>query len=391
MRVARRRKMKKIIKYLLLGIGLFLISDKLVHASNTFLLEKDPNGLTYKIIKGNRVFRLYFNLVKDRESGELVYCLEPGVALSEEWYQEWNEWDYAKLNLSEKQKKFITKVAYFGYNYQNHENLSYYYAAQLLIWESIIPEDWEIYYTEKLGGLKVNWFQKEREEILSLIEKDNKLPTFAYQEFTINQKESLNLEDKNQVLEQYNLKENLNIESIKKGNKLYIKAKNHKENKLEFIKEYSGNSIKFYSREDGQNVMRRGKLEDQTFFVTLKTYQPQIIIHKTDEIGNPLSEVEFQLYAGEVIQDKEGNKIFDKDERITKKKTDGKGILIFENLYDGNYCILETKTKEGYILSKKPICIEISQENSKKNIKWTNEKRNKTLSSKKKMLKQTKF
>ena len=137
--------MKKIIKLLLIGCGFFYIFKNNVKAK-TFELEASPEQVTYMIEKGPHKFQLYFHLIRDRETKEYVYCLEPGIALSSEEYEELKEIEYSKLNLSEEIIDEITHIAYFGYNDTTHQNRNYYYAAQLLIWEKIIPEDWRIYY-----------------------------------------------------------------------------------------------------------------------------------------------------------------------------------------------------------------------------------------------------
>lgn len=371
--------MKKILKYCLIGLGLFLIGQKQSLASNLFELEKDPSGLTYKIEKSERTVRLWFMLVKDRQTGELIYCLEPGVALSEEEYHEWDEWDYAKMNLTEEQKDFITKVAYFGYGYKNHNHLYYYYAAQLLIWEKIIPNDWHIYYTERLGGEKVNWFLEERKEILALIEQDNIMPSIQNQTFEWNNQDLLTIKDTNEVLKDYKLTTKTNLSVTKNESQLEIKSNSKEQQTLSFEKEYLGSPLKFYSREDGQNIMRRGKLKSKTFQITLKPYQLELEIEKRNEEQEPLSNVSFALIANEEIKDSRGNIKYQKGDIIKNLTTDEKGIARLSKLWEGNYCLKETKTPINYQSLEKPICFELNKENNKKVLKIINKKKTQNL------------
>lgn len=364
---------------MLVGIGLFMTLEKLTHASSEFKLERDPSGLTYKIKRTDKTVRLNFMLVKDRETGELVYCLEPGVALSENTYNEWEEWDYAKVNLTEEQKDFITKVAYFGYGYQDHTNLYYFYAAQLLIWEKIIPKDWDIYYTEVLGGDRVNWFQEEREEILRLIKRDETMPSMQKKVIEWNQNGTLILTDENRVLEDYHLKTGTDWTVEQEGNQLKIQSTTATEQTLVFEKNYEGKPLKFYSREDGQNLIRKGKLMDKQFEITLKPYQIDLEIQKTDEEQNPLENVQFELYASSEIRDNNQNLLYLENEKIADLKTDRDGKASLKNLWDGNYCLIETQTNENYEILKEPICFELNKQKNHEVIPLTNQKKKQKL------------
>lgn len=345
--------MKKIIKYILIGCSAFLILKNITKAKNQFELEIDPNNWTYIIEKGPHKFQLYFHLVRDNETNELVYCLEPGVALSNEIYEELNEMEYEKLNLTEEEKNFITKIAYYGYNEQNHNHLNYYYAAQLLIWEKIIPEDWNIYFTDHLGGTPINPFTKEQQEILSLITEDEKLPSIANQTFEWLKTNSLNLIDTTNSLEGYQLVSQNKVEVKKEGNELQIKNPQGKEITLEFQKDYIGSPLKFYYRSDGQNVLKRGSLTPKKFQIYLHPYETEVEIHKINEYQNNIEGVEFQLY------NKETHKL------IKNLITNEQGLIKLSNIELGDYCLKEISTPKEYILNPKEICFNLSKEQKK--------------------------
>lgn len=371
--------MKKILKYLLIGGSLFLYFKKIVYANSEFQLENDPTNLTYKIETNERTKRLYFMLVKEKQTQDLVYCLEPGVNLSNESYEELKEWDYQKLNLTENQKDFITKVAYFGYHYPEHQQLSYYYAAQLLIWENIIPSEWKIYYTDSLDGQKVELFQKEREEILNLINLDETLPDFANKTITWNNNETLKLEDTSNQLSKFRHQsvKDWNIEQ--EQNQLWIKTTSKETITLEFEKTYEGEDLKFYYREDGQNILKRGKLKNQQFSLKLIPYHLQIQVKKIDESQKPIQDVEFQMIAKEDIKNYQNKIKIPKGEVIATLKTDNQGIAVLDGLEQGSYCLKEIFAPKEYQQITQPICFELKKEIMNKTITVTNYKKTQNL------------
>jgi len=315
-----------------------------IKAKNTFNLVEDPNHLTYIIEKGPHKFQLYFHQIQDADTKELVYCLEPGVQLSNEEYQEWSEWEYAKLNLTETEKDWITRIAYFGYGYESHD-LNFYYAAQELIWHQIIPDDWQIYFTDRLGGNRIDPYQKEKQEILKLVENDQKLPSFAGQNLTWNSNHEYHIVDENKVLSKYHI----NLKEVEiSENQLIIPANFNNQTKIIFQKQYLGEPLKFYLHENGQNVLKKGSLKSQEFSISLNPYQLTIEVLKTGEQNEVLENVTFALCT--------------KEKCLFEKTTDEEGNLIFTNLDEGEYFLKEIKTKVGYQILTEPIPIALTKE-----------------------------
>lgn len=379
---ASRKKenfMNKIIKYTLVGLGLFFLHQKCTFANSKFELEQDPNTLTYKIERTDKTVQLYFFIVKDKDTKEFVYCLEPGVALSNDIYEELEEWEYQKLHLSQEQKEYISKVAYYGYHYPGHNHIYYYYAAQLLIWEKIIPSDWKIYYTDFLGGNQVEWFQNERREILNLMKEDEILPSLAGKHFTWNKIEALNLTDEFGKLEEYYVKNSNSVTVKQDKNKLEITSQTNQKNTITFQKDYPGNPIKFYYREDGQNTMKKGKLTSKQFEITIMPYFLELEVQKQNEKELPISNVTFGLYSKQDIYNAKGDMIYSKDTCIEKKTTTMDGKVLFSNLYEGEYYIKELEVPKEYEPKKEPIDVTIQKEKEKQTIKVTNKTKTQNL------------
>ncbi len=96
----------------------------------------------------------------------------------------------------------------------------------------------------------------------------------------------------------------------------------------------------------------------------------QIIVNKKGEIFNYeklkysyeyLSNVEFILKAEQDIITKDGVKHYSKGDIVSTAKTDDRGQIIFDNLILGNYCLIENKTKEDYILDTNTYCFNLNE------------------------------
>lgn len=96
----------------------------------------------------------------------------------------------------------------------------------------------------------------------------------------------------------------------------------------------------------------------------------QIIVNKKGEIFNYeklkynyeyLSNIEFTLKAAEDIVTKDGIKHYSNGDIVSITKTNEKGQIIFDNLILGNYCLIESKTKEDYILDSNTHCFNLNE------------------------------
>jgi hypothetical protein len=98
----------------------------------------------------------------------------------------------------------------------------------------------------------------------------------------------------------------------------------------------------------------------------------KVIINKTGEnfIINsgifsydtiPLENVEFNLYASSDIVTPDNITHYNKDNLIATIKTDEEGIAIIDNLYQGEYCLLESETNPNYTLDTTPYCFNLTE------------------------------
>lgn len=354
--------MKKIVKWLCIGGSLFLTFKTLVKAEK-FELIPSEESVTYMIEKGTHKFQLYFYLVRDMKTQELVYCLEPGIALSNSEYEALKEIEYSKLNLTAEELDYITRVAYFGYNTTTHQSINYYYAAQLLIWQKIIPSDWRIYYTDGLGGSPINPYQNEQQIIETLMANDELLPDFANQTFSWNTTSPLILKDNTNTLANYQMINDDKVKITKKENILEINMDEPSDTTIELVKNYEGKPLQFFYREDGQNVLKRGALSPQKFNLYLKPFETKVELLKTDEEKKPLKDIPFRLLKKDTM------------EELGKYTTNDQGKIILKNLSLGKYCWEEISTPDDFLPPSKLTCFELTSSQYQLTIPIINERK----------------
>ena len=79
-------------------------------------------------------------------------------------------------------------------------------------------------------------------------------------------------------------------------------------------------------------------------------------------VEETLENVEFKLLAAEDIvkPDGSGNVVFAKGSEIATAVTDENGIAIFDNLWLGEYLLVETKTSEEHVLNQEPVHVSLA-------------------------------
>jgi len=80
-----------------------------------------------------------FEIFKRISDEKIAYCIEPGVPLTHDFYQGYENLpikDIANIvGISSKQLTDITYYSYYGYGYQNHNDVLWIIATQVRIWE----------------------------------------------------------------------------------------------------------------------------------------------------------------------------------------------------------------------------------------------------------------
>ncbi len=210
--------MKKTLS-LLLFLSMFITCLKTTYAQEAKISYVKLNNIYYNLninenIQSNGVTMFKLD---DR----IAYCIEPGVEINQKYYDISSDW--SQINFTDEQKKYIELVGYYGYEYPNHNTDNYYIASQELIWQAVnsnIKVSWS---TQKNNSGNQIDITKEKEEILSLIEKHKLTPSFIDKEIKDEVGKEVILKDDNNVLENYELSESKCHNIIKNSNTLTIK------------------------------------------------------------------------------------------------------------------------------------------------------------------------
>ncbi len=354
--------MKKIFKMLLCLSIMLIFGIKGVKADigdHVTLTKNELDGVwAYHYLNGD--MWIYINLPLRYANDKLVYCIEPDVRITTSDYI---IYDFNRSGYSEEGKRKMELISYYGYRYDNHNDLKYYIATQDLIWRMYAGAD--IRWT-KGGeyGEEID-ISKEKNEILDLISKHNVLPSFndSINEIKIN--ETKEFIDTNGVLNNYDLEYSDNLEITKEDNKLIITPKKQGEYIINFIhkKNYESETLLY----DNFSTLTQ----------SVAAFGAPTLINGSMKIN---SKIDINIYkkdkdTNELILD-EGNKV-----KIKNLDTDTYigDIYEFENgkltltLKEGNYKIEEISSSYSYSIND-GLSFSISKDDITKDIDFFNEK-----------------
>ena len=303
---------------------------------NVFILKVKENGeKEYK--KGQFIVDEYNNY---------VYCLEPFVKVKTSSTYDIHEDNFAKtLGITDALWKKLNLISFYRYQYSdykhNHEDSKWYYITQMLIWEAVSPNS-NFYFTDTFNGnINTSLFQKEKEEIMYLVDTHEEIPKFTYPESYIG--DTIEITDTKDILYRFN---RIVGAEKKQENKLIIKL--IEKNNTIAVRKINKSKAYLFTSSDSQNILK-GREDfpvSASYNIKAKEVLGNIKIKKYGEIytnnsytKDVLQNIEFSLY--------DSNKIF-----LKKALTNNDGEIIFSNLKKGTYYIKETNTLNDYILDE---------------------------------------
>lgn len=344
------------------------------------IFPKYINALTYEdyMIVGERIPNIYIKKVADiglkwvihgevlkrKSDNHWVYGIEPGMEISNSLYLGITEDIPARAYITEEEWNKISLLAYYGYNYidehYNHLDIKWYTVTQLLIWRALRPT-WDIYFTDKLNGNKLpDKFQEEIMELNNLVDNHNRLPDFTEKFYSVLMGETLTLIDQNNLINDFELKHNKNLNITKNNNKLIIEPKVFGNYEIEIYKSFNK-----YSQEplvyinDYLDTMIVGNLKENSIKINVSVHASKINIQKmnynsTGTVNSNNCSLENSIY-----------KIYDENDIVIDEIiTDCNGFAQsnFISKY-GKYYLLEHKASHGYQLDLEKHYFEINENN----------------------------
>ena len=295
--------------------------------------------------------------------GKIAYCVDPGVPIETSTYESTN--DYSIANLTPEKKAYLELLAYYGYQYEGHQTLEYYMATQELIWRTVKSE--EVFFTTKsqYRGDKIN-VDDEKNEILRLINDEQKLPSFAG--ITIHEKVGnyVTLIDGNNVLDSYNIfSENLDLK--REHNLLAFKLDKVGTTKISLEqKEYLNSETLLFYAPSSQSLMTFGKHEPLKTDINIEVIADgkKICLLKVDEdslLPIQMDGAKFGIYKDDKLI--ETLDLFGKQEQC-----------FFLELKNGSYTLKELESPFGYTKTDKVYPFIIDDDSKEVKFKIPNKK-----------------
>lgn len=338
--------MKKILYFIILF--LLLVTKINVKASEVTLVKERIGDLyTYYYDENLDRYR-YLYLNKYLFGDNYAYCIELGKNIDGNIYS--YSTSFNNTNISDNDLEYIKLVSYYGYDYPGHKTDRYYMAAQELIWLRLskINVKWIVNLNPK-DSVEVS---EEKEEILELVSKHYKKPSFDNTTINIVKGETLTINDNNNVIANYKL--NTKYAKIE-GTSLIIDG-NINTNKIELTKNESTNKVfMLYTNGTSQKMMSTGKVEQIKSNININIIDGKITIHKKDKETNSSPQGEATLSGAKYnLYDDSGNI---KGTFITGKKE------TIDNLPIGQYYIKEIEPSKGYKLDSNTYNVNITKDN----------------------------
>lgn len=202
---------------------------------------------------------IYSNRISDNETysgklgyivmnGRVVYCLDPYKIIGNSYIQDNSYFN----NMNKEDLTYMIAIANIADSEVQNRNIYYYMAAQELIWDRIIGEGKIFWTTGKNGtGERIN-IERYKNEIKSNLNLTK--PSFDGYTVTSNFRTIMTLDDKNDVLSQYDITgDNKNLISKYKNN-LYIKITSSQTDTIKLVKKVGNGEAKFYHSDTNQNL-----------------------------------------------------------------------------------------------------------------------------------------
>lgn len=340
--------------------------------STLFLKNKVYAGIRDSKLVRNKVEGIYavaplsdkthlYNLEIYKINGKTSYCIEIGKKITTEIYNSTENLkeQEALTNLSKEQLEYIKAIAYFGYEYPNHDDNKYYMAAQELIWEYLNNID--ITWTNQLdiNGPKIN-IDNYKNEINSLVKRYitplsiPKLVTYKLDSSNV-------INDPNNSITFYKATSKNNQQLKILDNNLLINIGTNFVGKDQITLTRTNNYnylSQVYNFENSQIMLSAGNLEKRTETIDVIIKGAKLYIYVKDKDTNAytpkgqasLIDPEYELYD-------ENNKL------LYTFKIPYPGFTILTNLVYGTYYIKQTKASEGYMLNNETIEFKINELN----------------------------
>jgi len=351
--------MKKIIVCILLLVVYFLgLSGVLAKEATVISLPEE--GYYFERIGPNHYHSARFH--KYSFNGQVAYCIEPGISITEEIYEEHQGLETGPFD--EETMKKIELIGYYGYGYPDHDTIQYRIATQELIWTTV--SDYTFAWNDKKNGEgNTIDISKEKNETMRLVNNHYQKPSFDNSILEVVKDKEIILKDTNHVLNQYQILGSKNSNAMIHGDELIVKLEEDTD-QIQLIKKQWSDRKTFIYTNTGQTMATFGLTYPVTSTITLSTLKTKVKVQKID------AETRLPIYQEEIrfkIKNNNTNEYVCSPSNNCEYITDKNGVFITDfPLEAGSYQIEEVNQKiEGYLWNSNPLSFIIDENTIFKN------------------------
>lgn len=344
--------MKKVLNFILISILiLFLTVFDVKALENDSILKTEYIDNVWSFHYRNGKVFTYGQLPFRYQNGNLVYCIDPPTPINTNVYSSYD--DFGVSGYTEEEKKQMELIVHYGYQYEGHNTLKYYMATQELIW-LFSPDEyikWTVGNTSNTEEINI---EKEKSEILSLVNKHNITPSFSSSCYTQYLGDKLTINDDNNVISNYNI--NSDLDYRLNGSSITFNINKLGTHTVSFNSKSVDNKKTIVYKSNGirsQMMASFGFNDSKNSEFTIVSDKVNVRINKRDINTKDLIKDEGTIFK---IKDLDNNKYIIEDLKVDK---DGYAIT---TLPKGKYEIEETSASNGYVVNKNNTIIEINDD-----------------------------
>mgnify|MGYP004617150991 FL=1 len=344
--------MKRMFLVLLFFI-IFLEVDAASYNGKLYEVHHPNSGFTIFADEGLNLMDYNSWMIKSSVDNRVYYCIEPETKLdgaSKGSHSmitgDKNIINNSKLTTSKFEK--IKLIAYYGYGYKDnnvdHTAKKWYGITQVMIWRIMRPDLTWTFKSSRNASPNKSLYSKEVAEINKLVKEHLAKPSFASKKYKIKLGESIDINDTNKVLSNYNLvSSSKNIKVTRNGNKLKITAIKIGSDKLTYKKSSrTSESFALFASSNYQDIISVGNPSIPSFSFDVEVTGGTVRLNKIDSLNNSFEAQGDAKLAGAIYE------VFDLNGKSVGKITindKGFGELFLDY---GSYKIKEVKAPVGY-------------------------------------------
>ena len=287
-----------------------------------------------------------------------VYCIELGKDIVD--YEYTSTDNYESLGFSEEQISYIQKIAYYGYEYEFHNNIKYYMAAQELIWEYLTGL--EVYWTTEvtLDNPSSYNIDSYKEEILRLVNENEEKLNMVDSEYFVG--EDIKIIDSNNVLSNYEIIDSDGLDAKIVDNSIIVNNDGYHVGDYTITlrkKRYVNNDAVIFYNSSSQKLFSVGYTPTDYYKVKVKIKGVNLHLQKLDSLTESI------IPSGDCSLEGAKYELYnDKGELVDTLITDSNGQVEINNLMYGLYTFKEVEASTGYELDDNIYYIKIDKKDN---------------------------